>query len=194
MIALLACLGFAARTEARPLSEASKPGSFVRLSLDGALDSVSFQNGAGQTGYFSTKGFGGAGEVMARGNGYGLGLRLAYLSNKGDNSANTSASSESISFSRVGILARIYALDFHLGLGVDHTSAATATTTSSTLRNENYSGLGIRIEGGYDFYMGNVLFLSPRVYYSISKLRPESSTGTSTFNSFGAGVGLGLSF
>ncbi len=192
--ALLLTLLATGRAEARPADAASKPGSAVRISLDGAIDSVSFENSSGQTGYFSTSGIGGAGEIQVRANGYGLGLRFGVASNKGNNSANSTTTTESINYSRFSLQARLYALDFHIGLGVDYTNATTATTASSTLRNESYSGLGIRIEAGYDFYFGGPLFLSPRVYYSISKLRPESTTGSSSFNAFGTGIGLGLDF
>lgn len=190
----MAMLALPLAASARPLSESSKSGTAVRLSMEGALDSVSFQNTAGQTGYFSTNGLGASGEIQAKGNGYGLGIRFGFQSNKGNNSANTATSQESISYSRFNLLARIYALDFHIGVGVDYTSAATSTLTNSTTRNESFAGLGLRIETGYDYYFAGPLFLSPRVYYSISKLRPESATGTSTFGAFGVGVGLGFNF
>ncbi|MCO5143644.1 MAG: hypothetical protein M9962_11190 [Oligoflexia bacterium] len=189
-IILISALSFAALVSTAQASSDME----LRLGAFGVYDQSSLSRPTGGKAYFSGSGYGFSGEMKATTTkGYGLGFRVSYETTNLNNNSNEATVSESLSTKYISIVPRIYALDLFFGLGVTYNSLFYKQTAGS-ITTESYSGIGARLELGYDWYFSKSVYISSLLSYGISKVRAETTTVNSSYNPFTISLGLGVKF
>jgi hypothetical protein len=166
----------------------------TKVSIGGSYKASNFERSTGGSAVFSGTGYGIQGEIKAGKKRYGIGVKLSLDKLQLENTSNSASASERLENTCISIVPRLYALDLYFGLGVTYDTIRYERSSLGQLTTENYSGPGIKIELGFDWFLGKTLFLNPELSYQISRVRAESSVGNPSFNSFGAAVKIGLAF
>jgi hypothetical protein len=166
----------------------------VRVGVGGGYEATNFTRPTGGDAVFSGLGFSTWAEMKSNTNGYGLGLKLSVDSMKLGNTSNSDFAAENLKGLYVSLVPRFYALDLYFGLGLTYSSVAYSRNVSSVITEDSYSGIGVRLELGYDWYFASRAYLTPLLTYSVSKVRAASATGSYSYIPFTAGLGLAIEF
>lgn len=175
--------------------ERSQSGNMaVRIGVGGGYEATNFTRPAGGDAVFSGSGLSTWSEMKANTNGYGLGLKFSVDSMKLGNTSNSDLAAENLKGMYFSLVPRLYALDLYFGLGLTYSSVAYIRNVSSVVTEDSYSGIGVRLELGYDWYFASRAYLTPLLTYSVSKVRAASATGSYSYIPFSAGLGLAIEF
>lgn len=127
---------------------------------------------------------------------YGLGVGIGYDSQSLDNSANTTAESETMEGSLVSFMGRFYGLNLFVGFGFLYNNFEIKYKLNGTTTATKYTGLGVRFETGMDVPLGKTFLFAPKLHYDIMNVNTTGSGSNQIkrLNSFGIGAGLGFAF
>ena len=188
------------------LAEPGKRGMVTQWFAGVATESVNFATTTGADASYKTSSVGGGAMIkFSTDRQYGLGLKGAFYSRKGNNTANGEVNTsgvreeESLKASIFDVGVRFYALDVFIGMGVTYMPVTIGYTTSSqTVPTETkYSSFGASIELGIDLFLGESapLFITPKIEFRTGSASTSEGTARShRISGFGAGLGMGLAF
>jgi outer membrane protein W len=89
---------------------------------------------------------------------------------------------------------RAYAADAYFGVGVTRVGMDYSAINSGVKSKDKYSGLGYRLELGFDWFLAKKFFLTPSISYTISNVKSDTSLGGVKINNFNVAFGFGFSF